>query len=76
MDQCSESGKVVVTPTAVEPDTTALGRSVQETDRMVIRSMMEAVKDPAFNQALNSAMPHGSAIRSTGSFWQSSKKRS
>ena len=38
---------------AVEPDNTAIGRAVRETDRMVIRSMMEAVKDPAFNQALN-----------------------
>ena len=41
---------------AVEPDNTALGRAVRETDRMVIRSMMEAVKDPAFNQALNSIL--------------------
>ena len=32
---------------AVEPGNSALGRNVRETDRMVIRSMMEAVKDPA-----------------------------
>ena len=41
---------------AIEPETTALGRSIRETDRMVIRSMMEAVKDPVFNQALNSIL--------------------
>ena len=41
---------------AVEPDNTALGRSVRETDHMVICSMMEAVKDPAFNHVLNSIL--------------------
>ena len=41
---------------AIEPDNTALGRSVRETDCMVTRSMMEGIKDPAFNQVLNSIL--------------------
>ena len=33
----------------VEPDNTSIGRAACETDCMVACSMMEAIKDPAFN---------------------------
>ena len=38
---------------AVELGDTPLGRNIRNTDRLTCNAIMAAVKDPAFNQAMN-----------------------